>query len=490
MPILTWSPKFGWRRGSRQLSAARLVSSATKHARDRAGVPERHGVVVCIDHGANGHAKDGHPECPARLEAVVGALRVLTGPPAGGLNPRAPGAGKQHRHGPPGNPPLEPAVEWRRHSASSSSSGRLATDEELGRVHPPAYLAAVRSACSKLTEAKLIDDSTYLSPGSFEECARSTGALLDLLDQLLVSPSPEPPGSGGRTSSTTSTSSSGLGGRGSNSGGSGPCRPPPAAGFALVRPPGHHVLPSRPMGFGVFNTIAVAARYARERHGVERVLIVDFDVHHGNGTQEVFYDDPNTLYISTHQAGLWPYTGKAKEVGAGAGRGATINIPLPGGSGDQAMARAWSRVVLPAAERFRPQLVLVSAGYDAHWRDPLAAMQLTAGTYHWMCAELAELSKRWCPGRLALVLEGGYHAPSLAESVAASLCGLLLLPPPGPLPAEQQEQCVLHRDDDDSCHRRASAVMLPPPGPRELYEEPLARVDVVLEEVCQLHGLL
>ncbi|KAG2422421.1 hypothetical protein HXX76_016036 [Chlamydomonas incerta] len=432
---------------------------------------------------------------------------MLTGSPEG-----APLCDAAHRRSStPACDPLLTALEWRRHgsSGSSSSSSRMATDAELGLVHPPAYLAAIRSACATLT---------------------STGALLDLLDLLLGRP-PEPPSSrsgaddGGsrRSGGGTVAGGSSSSRRGGSSAGSSASRPPPAAGFALVRPPGHHVLPTRPMGFGVFNTIAVAARYARERHGVGRVLVVDFDVHHGNGTQEIFYQDPDTLYISTHQAtaaqevlrrpfdtntlrrkeggglaGLWPYTGKAKEAGAGAGRGATINIPLPGGSGDQAMARvragecvaaagrgaavasrvaAWSRVVLPAAERFRPQLVLVSAGYDAHWRDPLASMQLTAGTYHW----------------LALVLEGGYDTASLAESVAASLCGLLLLPPPVPLlplpgpppPPQRQQQ---HRPEGDH-HHRTAAVMLQPPGPRELYEEPLARVDAVLEEVCRIHGL-
>ncbi|KAG2443162.1 hypothetical protein HYH02_009572 [Chlamydomonas schloesseri] len=476
--------------------------------------------VVCIDYAAPGHAKDGHPECPARLDAITGALRALTASQRPELDP------------------LAAALHWRR------GSGRLATDEELRLVHPQAYLDAIRAACGKLTGPKLVDDSTYLAPGSFEECARSTGAVLDLLDQLLLPP--PPPSSRSGSSSSCSNSSGGTA----------------AGGFALVRPPGHHVLPTRPMGFGVLNTAAVAVRYARQRHGVQRVLIVDFDVHHGNGTQEVFYTDPDTLYISTHQAGLWPYTGKVKEVGAGAGRGANINIPLPGGSGDQAMAQAWSRVVLPAAERFRPQLVLVSAGFDAHWRDPLASMQLTAATYHWMCAELAELAQRWCPGRLALVLEGGYHTPSLAESVAASLCGLLLLPPPRSTlllsPAVQQQAPREHphrrtittaaaaaaaaaaavaagggdgdRDDQpprgglgqgqgqqlqppspppsraaadwrgsisggsgggggDGAIGCAGGVMLPSPGPRELYEEPLARVDAVLQEVCSLHGL-
>ncbi|KXZ46700.1 hypothetical protein GPECTOR_41g664 [Gonium pectorale] len=283
----------------------------------------------------------------------------------------------------------------------------------------------------RLKEPTLVDDSTYLAPGSFTDCARSVGAILDLLDRLL--------GAGGGSGSS---SGKGGGGGGQPSGaatGVGAGAGLPSAGFALVRPPGHHVLPGRPMGFGVFNAVAIAARYARERHGMERILIVDFDVHHGNGTMEVFYDDCRTLYISTHQAGLWPYTGKARETGAADGAGATVNVPLPGGSGDEAMREAWRRVVLPAAERFGPQLLLVSAGYDAHWRDPLAGMQITAAGYHW----------------LALILEGGYDGLSLAESVEASVEGLMGRPAP-------------------------SAA---PPPPRALHEEPCSKVDKALQGV-------
>jgi acetoin utilization deacetylase AcuC-like enzyme len=199
------------------------------------------------------------------------------------------------------------------------------------------------------------------------------------------------------------------------------------AGLALVRPPGHHALPERAMGFCLFGNIAIAARHAQAR-GIGRVMIVDFDVHHGNGTQAIFYEDPSLLFVSLHQAGIYPGGGWMEEQGEGAGRGFTINLPLPALAGDRAMALAFERIIEPAAERFRPELLLVSAGFDAHFRDPLAGLQVSGAGYHAMARRLRAMAKRHCEGRLGFVLEGGYDLPALGNGVVNLLRALLDLP--------------------------------------------------------------
>jgi acetoin utilization deacetylase AcuC-like enzyme len=187
--------------------------------------------------------------------------------------------------------------------------------------------------------------------------------------------------------------------------------------FALIRPPGHHAPPDQPMGFCLFNNIAIAARHALTRPGVERVLIVDFDVHHGNGTQDVFYSDPSVLFISSHQSPLYPYTGAAEEIGEGPGRGFNINLRLPALAGDQAFDRLAAEIIGPAADRFQPHLVLASAGFDAHWLDPLAGLQLSLRGYERLTRGLLDVAGRHCGGRLVLCLEGGYHLPALSGGV-------------------------------------------------------------------------
>ena len=188
-------------------------------------------------------------------------------------------------------------------------------------------------------------------------------------------------------------------------------------GFALVRPPGHHATPERGMGFCLYNNVAIAARAAQGEHGIERVLIVDFDVHHGNGTQEVFYQDGSVLFFSTHQYPYYPGTGHWHETGRGAGEGTTVNVPFPAGVGDEGYQQAFDQVLVPLARRFEPQLILVSAGYDAHWNDPLAAMQLSIPGYASLVDRLLALADELCGGRLVFTLEGGYHLQVLAHAV-------------------------------------------------------------------------
>lgn len=192
-------------------------------------------------------------------------------------------------------------------------------------------------------------------------------------------------------------------------------------GFALVRPPGHHALRDRAMGFCLFNTIAIGAHYLKSRHGAKRVLIMDWDVHHGNGTQDAFYDDGAVLFISTHQFPYYPGTGAVNDVGVNAGEGYTINIPLPAGCGDAEYFRVFQDVVVPAAEKFEPDWILVSAGFDPHRRDPLGGMDVTERGFGVMAQRLLELANQSAGGKIAFLLEGGYDLTALRNSVAAVL---------------------------------------------------------------------
>lgn len=198
-----------------------------------------------------------------------------------------------------------------------------------------------------------------------------------------------------------------------------------ANAFALVRPPGHHARYGNAMGFCLFNNIAIAANYLMKEYHLERILIVDFDVHHGNGTQETFYNHPGVLYLSTHQFPFYPGTGSIGETGAGEGKGANVNVPLPAGCGDEEYLMVFREVLVPVARRFNPQFILVSAGYDAHWKDPLAMMEVTVTGYARMVNILRELANELCQGKMALTLEGGYNLEALAYSVKATLEALL-----------------------------------------------------------------
>jgi acetoin utilization deacetylase AcuC-like enzyme len=264
----------------------------------------------------------------------------------------------------------------------------------LERVHAPAYVARVGQIAGR--GGGFLDADTYLGPRSYDAALLAAGGLVELVRAVVA-------------------------GRAAN-------------GIALVRPPGHHATPSRGMGFCLFNNIAVAARAALEEFGLARVLIVDWDVHHGNGTQEVFYDSPRVFFFSTHQYPHYPGTGRWDETGAGAGRGTTANVPLAAGVGDAGFRRIFAEILEPLAERFRPEMILVSAGYDAHWNDPLADLCLSLEGYWEMARAVVALAERLCGGRLVVTLEGGYDLDVLACGVANTCRALLGDPAPEPDP--------------------------------------------------------
>jgi len=283
-----------------------------------------------------------HPECPARLFAARRAVTRIS-----------------------------------RQAALLNVPARPASDDELARVHTPAYIERLgRSAGNWAT----FDEDTYVSPGSVDAARNAAGGALELVNALMDRRA--------------------------------------TRGVALLRPPGHHARPSGAMGFCLLNNVAVAAAHARAR-GAERVMIVDFDVHHGNGTQESFYADPNVLFVSLHQFPLYPGTGDIGELGAGDGRGRTVNVPLSPGANDAVYAAAFERIVAPACADFSPNLVLLSAGFDAHAADPLAQMRLSDAGY----GEMVRLLRAALPEDMpiGMVLEGGYDLDALEASLARAL---------------------------------------------------------------------
>lgn len=258
-----------------------------------------------------------------------------------------------------------------------------ATVEQLRWVHEPAYVDAVLDAVPEDGHARL-DADTLLSPTSRSAILRAAGAVCEAVDAV-------------------------VGGQATNA-------------FCAVRPCGHHAEPARAMGFCVFNNIAVGAEHARKRHGVERVAVVDFDVHHGNGTQAMFWDEPDLFFASTHQSPLYPGTGRMNETGAS---GNIVNAPLPPNSGTVEFRQAMERSVLPALEAFKPDLLMISAGFDAHTRDPLAQLNFTDADFEWATRKLLDSADRLCGGRVVSVLEGGYDMVGLAGGLAAHLRALM-----------------------------------------------------------------
>ncbi|MEW6436495.1 MAG: histone deacetylase family protein [Pseudomonadota bacterium] len=251
------------------------------------------------------------------------------------------------------------------------------------RVHPPGYAAAIEAAMPAKGVAYL-DADTPVSPGSWDAVLHSVGGAVAATDAIM--------------------------------------RGDAQNAFVLTRPPGHHASQTIPMGFCLFNNAAIAARHAQAVHGAERIAIVDFDVHHGNGTQAIFWADASVLYCSTHQMPLFPGTGAASETGT---FGTIVNAPLAPGADGLAFHEAIEAVILPRLIAFTPDAIIVSAGFDAHWRDPLANLNLTEADFAWVTAQLMEVAEHCCDGRIVSVLEGGYDLAALGSSTAAHVATLM-----------------------------------------------------------------
>jgi acetoin utilization deacetylase AcuC-like enzyme len=255
--------------------------------------------------------------------------------------------------------------------------------EALLRTHDRTLVDGILSTGPAPGEFSRLDADTTMSAGSAKAALRAAGAVIAAVDEVMA-------------------------GRIDNA-------------FCAVRPPGHHAERARPMGFCLFNSIAVGALHARATHGLDRVAVVDFDVHHGNGTQDIFYDDPNLLYASTHQSRLYPGTGLPSERGVA---GNIVNVPLAPSAGGAPFRAAFEEQILPALADFGPQLVLISAGFDAHEADPLASLRLREDDFEWVTQQLCRLAERLCAGRVVSALEGGYDLDALAKSAAAHVSAL------------------------------------------------------------------
>lgn len=269
------------------------------------------------------------------------------------------------------------------HARHADLDWRLAPLAKLGdlrRVHSPALLELVMEHAPE--GHRMLDPDTVASPGSRSAALRAAGAGVAAVDAVMAGPD--------------------------------------TRAFCAVRPPGHHATRDAAMGFCLLNNIAIAAAYACDVHHLERVAIVDFDVHHGNGSQDIFFEDPKVAYFSTHESGLFPYSGKPSERGAGN----IMNVLLPPGSGGFRFRNVWEEEMLPQVERFEPQLLLVSAGFDAHMRDPLADLMVETEDFAWLTGRLREVADRHAGGRLVSMLEGGYDLEALAECACAHVAAL------------------------------------------------------------------
>ncbi len=263
---------------------------------------------------------------------------------------------------------------------------RRAEDDDLALVHTREYIALVDAEAAQ-GRTELSTGDTPINAQSGEAARLAVGSAMEAVDAVFA----------GRTRNA----------------------------FCAVRPPGHHASSARGMGFCVFNTVGIAARYAQQRHEAERILIVDWDVHHGNGTQDIFYRDGSVLFFSTHQSPWYPGTGAASETGEGGGAGKTINCPLPAGTGSAKIFTAFQDLLVPVAEAFRPDLILISAGFDSRVGDPLGQFLLTDDDFRHLTAMMTDLAAKHCGSRLVSVLEGGYNLRGLALATESHVRGLL-----------------------------------------------------------------
>jgi acetoin utilization deacetylase AcuC-like enzyme len=268
------------------------------------------------------------------------------------------------------------AAEFRQ-SGGEVREPRAATQDELARIHDREYITRISETAGKATA---LDPDTFTSPDSYDVARLAAGATIGCVEHVLE-------GNGRRA-------------------------------FAMVRPPGHHAERNRAMGFCLFNNVAVAAAYARAR-GLSRVAVVDYDVHHGNGTQWSFYEDPSVLFISSHQYPYYPGTGAATDIGRGKGLGFTVNLPMDAGGTDADFEVAYKTVAFPVLRQFRPELILISAGFDALNDDPLAGMRLSVNEFARLTAGIAAIADEYCHGRVAAVTEGGYDLGGLASCLRA-----------------------------------------------------------------------
>jgi acetoin utilization deacetylase AcuC-like enzyme len=278
---------------------------------------------------------------------------------------------------------IERALEKERFTSLVREQAPMAETESVALAHPEAYILRLREISPREGLVR-IDEDTVMSPGTYEAALRGAGGAVLAVDEV-------------------------MSGRSTNA-------------FVAMRPPGHHAERVRAMGFCFFNNAAIAARHAQTKHGAERVAIFDWDVHHGNGTQDIFWSDASVLYCSTHEAPLYPGTGAISERGE---HGTIVNAPLRAGDGSEAFREAVDTAILPRIDAFSPDLIVISAGFDAHWRDPLAGLNLTESDFAWATQKLMDLAERHCGRRIVSVLEGGYDLEGLSKSVAFHLDALM-----------------------------------------------------------------